>query len=191
MKLFEVIEWQLTVSEEAWGLAPFKKILDRDKTKDKEVSLKEMLFIFFYCDIKSNYINFPPDQRESEIKHDIKLPSKWKIDKVIIEAIALYERISTSVVEKLYIQSLKAATDIGNYLENTEALLNERDENGRIVTDINKITQSVARIPILMRDLKAAYLELVKEREDITKKTKGSKKFNLFEDGGEVIQFDT
>ncbi len=191
MKLFEVIEWQLTVSEEAWGLAPFKKILDRDKTKDKEVSLKEMLFIFFYCDIKSNYINFPPDQRESEIKHDIKLPSKWKIDKVMIEAISLYERISTSVVEKLYIQSLKAATDIGNYLENTEALLNERDENGRIVTDINKITQSVARIPILMRDLKAAYQELVKEREDITKKTKGSKKFNLFEDGGEVIQFDT
>lgn len=183
MKLFEMKNWQLTTSEELWGLLPFKKILERDKSKDKELANKEILFIYFFCDIKSDYIIHSEEVKTEEIKKDIGLPKSWKIDKTIREAIELYNKRSESVIEKLYKQSLKAAGDIGDYLENTKILLAERDDRGKPVTDISKITNAVQKVPKLMADLKAAYKEVVKEQEDMSNKSKGSRKMNIFEDG--------
>lgn len=184
MKLFEMKNWELTISEEAYGITPFKKILERDKSKEKEKAMKEMLFIYFYSDVKSDYqyITNKKDKAE-EIKKDIGLPKSWKIDKVIENAIELYVKRSQTIIEKLYVQSMKSASEIGNYLENTKALLEERDKMERPVTDINKISQSVQRVPKLMRDLKEAYKEVIKEKEDNENKQKGSRKFNIFEDG--------
>ena len=181
MKLFEIKNWQLVVSEEVWGLLPFNKILKRDKSKEKEKAMKEMLFLYFYCDIRSDYLAMKEADRIDEIKHDIGLPDNWVIDSVIEEAIALYVNHDT-VLEKLYRQTLKAVAAIGDYLENAETLLSERDVRGNPVNDISKITTAIQRVPKLMTDLKSAYKEVVKEKEDIENKKKGSKSFNLFED---------
>ena len=182
MKLFEMRNWQLQVSTNAWGLSAFKKLLDRDKTKEKETALKEMLFIYFYCDIKSDYLTMDKITRVNEIKNDIGLPKKWKLDKAMDDAIALYLKPIT-VIEKLYRQTNTSVAAIGNYLENTAELLAERDNNGKPVTDIAKITASVQKVPKLMSDIKSAYKEVVKEQEDNENKKKGSKIFNIFEDG--------
>lgn len=183
MHLFKFERWQLTVSEEAWGLKPFKAILDRDKSKDKEVATAEMLFIFYWSDIKSNYKTMNETDRLEELKKDITgLPKGWEPDEVVQAGIDLYTKHET-VIEKLYRQTAKSASDIGDYLENTKDLLNERDVQGRPVTDINKITMSVQKVPKLMSDLKLAYKEVVKEQKDNEDKKKGSQKFNTFEDG--------
>lgn len=182
MKLFKMEKWQLSVSEITWGLSAFKKILDRDKTKQKEIALKEMLFIYFYCDVKSDYLPMREADRLSEIKKDISLPAKWKLDATIKAGIDLYKK-HTTVIERLYMQSLKSASDIGDYLEKTKELLNERDMQGKPVTDIAKITMANSRMPKLMADLKAAYKEVVKEQQDNENKKKGARAFNTFEDG--------
>ena len=186
MKLFNVKGWDLIVAEETWGLVPFAKILKRDKTKDKQVALKEMLFVYFWCDVRSNYINMSDEDKLSEIKKDIGLSKTWKIDVVMTGAIELYNRVSTTVIEKLYMQSLKSAQAIGDYLENSAALLKERDKNDRPVNDISKITIAVQKVPKVMRNLKEAYKEVVKEQEDNDNKKKGSKQFNTFEDGIDI-----
>jgi len=183
MKLFQLKNWQLVVSEEAWGLSAFKKLLDRDKTKDKEVAHAEMLFVWYWCDVKSDYTALSEAEREIKLKNDIDgLPAKWKKDKHIDAAIELYSQFET-LIERLYRQSYKSATDIGDYLENTKALLEERDAQGKPVTDIAKISTANGRMPKLMADLKATYKEVIKEQEDNENKKKGSKTFNLFEDG--------
>lgn len=188
MKLFEMKEWQLIVSEEAWGLKPFNNILKRDKTKGKEVAHAEMLYIWFYCDIKSDFLIIPEDEREAALKEHIKaLPEDWIMDDVIKSGIKLYEHMSVTTIQRLYQQSLQSARDIGDYLANTKALLAERDMQGKIVTDIAKITASVQKIPKLMSDLKAAYSEVIKEQEDSKNRKKGSRTFNLFEKG---LDFD-
>jgi hypothetical protein len=184
MNLFEVKDWELTIKEEVYGLSPFRKLIDRDKTKDKQLALKELLFIYFFSDIKSDY-NYimSEDHKVEEIKKDINLPSKWKIDKDIEKAIELYKERSQTVIQKLYTQSLKSVSEIGNYLENTKELLEERDERGKPVFDISKITIAVQKVPKLMSDLKDAYKEVVKEIEDTENKKKGSQSYNIFEDG--------
>lgn len=188
MKLFEMVKHDLRISPEVWGLLPFKKLLDRDKTKGKELAFKEMLFIFYYCDIRSDYSQIIDDQlRLQEIKRDINLPEKWKIDEDIKEAIRLYEKHAITAIGRLYKSSLKAANDVAKYLENTEILLAERTMNGGLVTKINDITNSLAKVPKIMQDLKSAYKEVVAEQKEMEGRTKGSKTLGFYEDG---LKFD-
>jgi len=184
MKLFQMENWTLVVSEEIWGLSAFNKLLQRDKTKDKIRANAEVLFIFYFCDIKSDYLMMPEDKRIEELKHDItELGPTWEVDNLVKDAIELYKKLSQTVIEKLYAQSLQSASDIGDYLEHTAALLAERDNYGKPTIDISKITMAVQKVPKLMADLKAAYKEVIKEQLDNDNKKKGSKKFNTFEDG--------
>jgi hypothetical protein len=183
MKLFKFKKWQLIVSEEIWGLLPFKALLDRDKTKDKVNAMKEMLFIYFYYDIKSNYLHMSPEEKLSEITKDIGLPKNWVIDKEVQIALDFYRMRSVTIIQKLYEDTLVSAQAIGSYLKDTELLLKERDVHGKPVYDITKITNANEKIPKLMANLKAAYKEVVKEQEDNENKKKGSKSFNMFEEG--------
>ena len=95
-------DYNLQISEEAWGLSPFKAILKRDKNRNKELAFKEMLFIYFYVDIKSDYMYITDNSvRLQEIKKDIKLPDDWKIDSIIQEAIDFYIKMSITQTAKL------------------------------------------------------------------------------------------
>tara|TARA_R110000851_G_scaffold315229_5_gene477636 strand:+ start:20596 stop:21150 length:555 start_codon:yes stop_codon:yes gene_type:complete len=183
MKLFQMDrQFNLTVSDEAWGLSVFKALLTRDKTKNKEIAMKEMLFVWYWCDIKSHHLLLEDGSKEENILKDVMLPDGWKPDEKVKAAIAYYEE-DRSIIEQLYMDALIAAKAIGGYLRNTEALLAERDMQGKVVTDIAKISGSVQKVPILMANLKVAFKEVVKEREDNEGKSKGSKKFNTYEDG--------
>ena len=62
MNGFTLRDYVLTVEDNMWGLIPFKKILKRDKSRDKDRALKEMLFIYYYSDIKSDYLIITNDK---------------------------------------------------------------------------------------------------------------------------------
>ena len=132
MKLFEMKNNDLQTNEALWGLLPFKALLKRDKSRQKEIAFKEVLFIYFYCDIRSDYVYITDNTlRAKEIQKDVGLPPEWKIDKILQEAIDMYESKTITPVGKLYKSSLKSADDISNYLESTDELLKERTEIGR------------------------------------------------------------
>ena len=184
MKLFEMKEFVLQVTDEAWGITYFKTILKRDKNRTKETAFKEMLFIYYYVDVRSDYVYIVDDkERCREIIKDIGLPSDWKIDNAIQDAINYYNSMSLSPIAKLYKSSLKAVDDISKYLEQVDELLYERTANGSVVNTLATITSSLKSVPIIMKDLKAAYKEVLLEQKDMDGKTKGSRSFGMFEDG--------
>ena len=165
-------------------LEPFKKIIDRDKTKNKEMAIKEISFIAFFADIRSDYMYIVNDEeRARELVNDLELPKNWKIDATIKQAIEFYTSRSTTVNSSIYKSACKAAIDISNYLNKTDILLSERDENGKVVTDISKITSALEKVPKIMANLNSAHTELIKEQKITEGRTKGSKTFNIFEDG--------
>ena len=183
MKLFEMDrQFNLTVSEEAWGLSVFNTLLKRDKTKNKEIAMKEVLFVWYWCDIKSQYLLLDDVTKQADILKDVMLPEGWEPDEAVWAAIDYYNQ-DKSVIEQLYIDALISARAIGAYLRDTKALLEERDMQGKIVTDIAKLTTASQKVPILMANLKAAYKEVVKEKEDNEGRKKGAKTFNTYEDG--------
>ena len=187
MNGFLLKEYVLTVEDNMWGLLPFKKILKRDKSRDKDRALKEMLFIYYYSDIKSDYLIIDSKFRIEEIKKDIGLPEDWRIDSVLQEAIDFYEERSLTVVGKLYKNALAAANDISEYLTKTKELLEERDERGKPVTTLTTMVGGISKIKTVMQDLKAAEKELIKERIETEGKMKGKQSMGMFELGlGEI-----
>ena len=183
MNGFTLRDYVLTVEDNMWGLIPFKKILKRDKSRDKDRALKEMLFIYYYSDIKSDYLIIDSKFRIEEIKKDIGLPEDWRIDSVLQEAIDFYEERSLTVVGKLYKNALAAANDISEYLTKTKELLEERDERGKPVTTLTTIVGGISKIKVVMQDLKAAEKELIKEKIETEGKMKGQQQMGLFEAG--------
>lgn len=184
MKLFEMKDFSLQVQDEVWGVSCFKAILKRDKSRQKETAFKEVLFIYFYLDLRSDYVYIADDKiREREIKKDIGLPDEWKIDDTIKAALVYYDQMSVSPIARLYKSSLKSADEAAKYLENTGDLLKERTQNGSTVTTLPMIMTSLKSVPIIMRELKAAYKEVLSEVKDNEGKAKGSRSFGLFEDG--------
>ncbi len=184
MKLFEIRDYNLYVTEEAYGLLPFKAILKKDKSRNKELAFKEMLFIYYYTDIRSDYMYLTDDkERTREIIKDIGLPSDWKIDNIVREAINYYSSMSISPIAKLYKSSLKAADDISKYLERADVLLAERTDKGGVVTPLSTVTSALKAVPGIMKDLKAAYKEVLAEQKELEGRTKGSRTMGLFEDG--------
>ena len=187
MNGFTLRDYVLTVEDNMWGLIPFKKILKRDKSRDKDRALKEMLFIYYYSDIKSDYLIIDSKFRIEEIKKDIGLPEDWRIDSVLQEAIDFYEERSLTVVGKLYKNALAAANDISDYLTKTKELLEERDDKGKPVTTLTTIVGGISKIKTVMQDLKAAEKELIKERIETEGKMKGKQSMGMFELGlGEI-----
>jgi len=173
----------LTISPEAYSLLPFKAIWDRDKSKDKEIALKELSLVYFYCDVKSIYLITPEEDRITEIAKDIGLGSKWKKTKEIDDAIKFYKEKSRSIIIELYEASVQSANHVSEYLKNTDSLLAERTDKGSPVTTVSQITAALKSVPIIMRDLRNAYKEVVKESQESDGKNKGKQKFNTFETG--------
>lgn len=183
MNGFILKEGSLTVEDQLWGLLPFKKILKSDKSRDKDKAIKEMLFIYYYCDIKSDYLIMEPKTRINEIKKDIGLNDDWKIDSRMQEAIDFYEARSLTVIGKLYKNALKAANDVSEYLTLTGELLAERDNNGKPVNTITTIVGGISKIKTVMQDLKAAEKELIKEQVETEGRMKGKQEMGLYEQG--------
>lgn len=184
MNLFKLVNWQLEVEEVVWGLEPFNKLLIRDKTKGKEKALKDMLFIYYFGDIRSDYSYLTDEkQRVIEIIKDMGLTKNWKIDPILQVAIDFYIERSTTIIGKLYKAASKSANDVAEYLEGTKTLLSERDDKGKPVHTINTITAALKQVPGIMKDLKTAEKEVIKEKEDNIGKSKGARTFGMFEDG--------
>lgn len=183
MRLFEFKDYVLTVREEAWGLSAFKKILKRDKSRTKEMALKEMLFIYYYCDIKSDYMIVKEEHRVNEIVKDIELPDSWKIDEVMQDAINFYELRSVTILGRLCRNAMKAANDISDYLSHTDLLLAERDERGKPIYTLAGIMGGLEKMKKVMLDLETAEKEIIKQQFDTENQMKGSKAMGMFENG--------
>ncbi len=183
MNGFVLREGSLTVEDQLWALLPFKAILKRDKSRTKEQAFKEMLFIYYYSDIKSDYLIMEDKERVREIKRDIGLDDSWKIDSIIQEAIEFYEKRSLTVIGKLYKNALIAANDVSDYLLQTKDLLEERDDKGKPITPLSVVLAGLSKIKTTMQDLKAAEKELIKEKVETEGRMKGARTMGFFEEG--------
>lgn len=187
MNGFILKEGVLTVEDQLWALSPFKKILKRDKSRTKDMALREMLFVYYYTDIKSDYLIMSDSKiRETEIKKDIQLPNEWKIDETIQEAIEFYESKSLTVIGKLYKDALTSIHEMSEYLRDTGNLLRERTSSGSTVTTLAMITSAQEKLPKIMQNLKAAEKEVLKERTELEGRMKGSRSMGMFEDGLDI-----
>lgn len=177
MKLFELSNWNVIISEEAHMLKPFKVIIDKDKSKNKEVALKELAFLWFYTDIKSDY-NYLLNEKEKaeEIRKDLNLDSKWTISEDLKKAIEFYKERTTTVSSVILNNSLFIANKLSNEMRKAV------EEGDLSINDIEKISKGLTQMPNIVASLQKLEQTVLKEINEKTDKV-GSQTKALFEDG--------
>ena len=180
MKLFKYEGYKVVISEEAYVLKPFKKLWDRDKTKNKDRATMELGYIYFFLDPRSDYQYLTdPEDRDKAIREGEGIPEKWKKDKIMQEAMDFYDSFKTP--SALLLEDTRVAVDkLRQLLRDID--LEEKDDKGKPVYTLNTITSTIKQIPDLVRGLNEAEKAINDEIKE-QGKMRGQGEKTLFEDG--------
>lgn len=179
MKLFRYEGYNMTISEEAFALKPFKDLWKRDKSKNKEKALQELAYIYFMEDTRSDYqIYIDREERSEQIKLGEGLPEDWKPDKLVLEAEQFYAGFKSE--SALLLEDIRVAiTKLREYIKTID--LNAVDDKGKPIYTLNTYTATIKQIPELITSLDAAEKAIAKESAT-QDKVRGSVEKAMFED---------
>jgi len=179
MKLFELDRdtYSVVYEPQTLTLKPFAAIFKRDRSEKKTKAVKELSFVYFYCDIKSDYmIHIDNSIRFKAIRADLLLDKNWKIDKVMQEAIDFYNSMSTSITAEILADSRFTAKTLSNKMKTAV------QEDDLSIDDMSKLMANITKIPTVVKALQTAEQAVLKEIEE-AKGSIGSKEKAMFEDG--------
>lgn len=181
MKLFVYKDYNLRISDEAYALRPFKRLVDRDRTKEKTKAMKELAYLYFMYDPRSDFsFEIIESDRDLRVKDSIGLEADWKPDKQVQEAIELYKYLTTSS-SSLLLQDTRVIID--NIRSTFRSIdLTEKDANGKLVFNIGQVMTAVKQVPSLVKELADAEKAVSKEIEDMGT-MRGMKQKTILEDG--------
>ena len=176
MKLFKYEGYNLTISEEALALKPFKKIWDRDKTSTKEKAIVELAYCYFMEDPRSDYqYIIDRDDRSDAIKEGEGLKKDWKPDKDIIAAMELYASFKSTAA--LLLDDIRTLVD--GYRSKLKDMTS--DMSTLTVKEVKDVGAIIRQIPSIVKDLDEAEKAIAKE---ITQndKVRGAQEKSIYED---------
>lgn len=180
MKLFKYEGYRVTVEPEALTLKVFKKIWDRDKSKDKNKALSELAFIYFFCDPRSDFMFIlDEDERKEEIKLQEGLRSNWEPDKVVQEAIAFYKKSSTTISSGLLEDAKFGVLKIREALRNISF---DNIEEAKVPKAIKDAASTLKEIPELIKSIQEAEKAMNSEIQE-NSRMRGQGKKTIFDDG--------
>ena len=172
MRLFRYEGYEVRVAPEALTLKPFKRLWDRDKSKQKEKALQELSFLYFYCDPRSDYQYITDDDdRLSAVKQGIGFPDDWKPDAMIVSAIDFYRTFDTSAALLLKMAA-KGVSKVQTALDGMDP------DDTRSLKEYLTIMKMIPEVAEMIQD---AEKKLTQEEE--AGEAKGSIEKTLFDDG--------
>jgi uncharacterized protein YoxC len=179
MKLLKYEGYNVTFEPEILTLNVFKKLYQRDRTKDKSKFIQELGFIYFYVDPRSDYQYITdPEDRIKAIVEGQGLSNNWTIDKTLQEAIDYYKTFSPT--SALLLEDTRVAVDkLRLMLRNIN--LEETDDKGRPLYTLNTIVATIKQVPALVKDLDEAERTIAKEIVQ-NDKVRGSVEKAMYED---------
>lgn len=179
MKLLKYEGFTVTFEPEILTLKVFKKLHQRDKTKDKSKFIQELGFIYFYADPRSDYQYITdPEDRVAAIVEGQGLPKDWTIDAPLKEAIDYYK--SFSPTSALLLEDTRVAVDkLRVMLRDID--LTKEDDKGKPVYTLNTIVATIKQVPSLVKDLDEAERTIAKEIVQ-NDKVRGSVEKAMYED---------
>lgn len=179
MRLFKYEGYRITIEPEALLLSPFKAIWKRDKSTNKDKAMMELGFIYFFCDIRSDYQYLVDEEsRKEAIKEGEGMPKDWHPDKVVLEAMEFYKTFKTT--SALLLEDTRYAVDkLRKLLRDID--LTQTDDKGKPIYTLNTVTATIKQVPALVKDLDEAEKSVAKELAQ-NDKVRGAQTKSLFED---------
>jgi hypothetical protein len=212
MNLFKITDnGIIVISDEARNIEIFNTILVRDKGskgdsqgRKKQMSNKEIAFVYYYCDWKSDFKNYNEDERIERIIMYLgigHIDSKWRPDDVVMLACEVYNSLQKtpsiiafsetreglfSAMKLIKILRIKIEKDIKKF----EEIFAEEDND--VTVDAKMLSASIKSMQemiSLSKDIPNAIENITKLEDNVKKemssntKLKGEGKKGMYEDG--------
>lgn len=176
MRLFKYEGYNLSISEEALALKPFRAIWIRDKSASKERAIMELGYCYFMEDPRSDYqYIIDRDERSKAIKEGEGLKATWQPDGTVKEAMKLYALFKTT--SALLLEDTRALVDgYRNKLRDLTSDMSELD-----VKDVKELGAIIKQVPSMVKDLDEAERALAKEIAQ-SDKVRGAQEKSIYED---------
>lgn len=163
--LFRVVGHRVVPSDETVLIGPFRKILERDKSKEKGTALKELAYVEFMCsEGKTNpYRQIPVTVRSQEVVRDLfGSDSTWKPDRLVKEAMDRYIFFlrEASATYSYYLAAKRAAESVQSFFLNVDLskmnpktglpIYKPKDitsaliETDKVITNLNALARKVS-----------------------------------------------
>ena len=177
--------------------APFRKIIERDKGRNSErgisekgdpdgrrkyIATKELAFIYWFIDPRSTYKESYADlkEREIKIKKLLDLPTEWKMDSVMEEAIIFYEAEIREDFDVQYLESaVSAAAKTKDYFNEVD--YSKVDNKGQRIYKVKEVTDALKNSSSVLEDLKKLRTKVFKS-EVLSRNIRGGGTVGRFED---------
>ena len=150
------------------------------RSVNKDKSIMELGYVYFISDPRSDYQYIvDEEERAKAIIEGEGLPSNWKPDKVIVEAINFYKSLKST--SALLLEDTRAVID--NVRKTLREFSFDDMEDKDRVNAIKSVASTIATIPKLIKDLDEAERAGTSEMQNVTGKVRGQKEKSLLEDG--------
>lgn len=174
MRLFKYEGYNITISEEALALKPFRQIWNRDKSRSKDKAIMELGYCYFMEDPRSDY-QYIRDRKERSqaIKLGEGLKETWEPDSLIKEAMELYSSFKTT--------SALLLEDTRDLVDNYRLKLKSINLENLEVKEIKEIGAIIKQVPSMVLDLDKAERALAQEIAQ-SDKVRGAQEKSVYED---------
>ena len=183
IKLFKFESYNVTIEPEVLLLAPFKKLWDRDKSKDKSIAMQELAYIYFMGDPRSDYQYIIDEESRLEEVYKTNGLKKRKFTTDEVKCIELYKQLTTTTSLELLKSLRLAVSAVQDELAATKETLSQLESKDK-VNALKSLTSTIATIPNLIKQLVETEKLVSKEIEETTRKRGGDKGSSVFEEGG-------
>jgi hypothetical protein len=180
MRLFDIDSTNRVIIDPEIRLIPaFKRIIIRDKDREKKLAMKELAFIYFFCDYKSPIATFKEEDRRKEALLSAGLSEQHKIDVDIEHGIHEYLYRRDTMPIQLLKSAYKTIEKAKDFLDNID--FTARNNRGDLEYSLKETMASIAGLGKLMAGLKELE-DQVKKEETGDDRVRGGGKKGLFED---------
>ena len=174
MGLLDFKNYELVIKPETLAIRNIKFIWDRDKSKTKNKAIRELSFIYFVYDPRSDYTYLTQlEDRQAKVAEELGLGSDFKPDKRLEDAIESYKDSTNTVSSGLLDDTKYTINKIRQFLRETDI-----DD----VDTADKIVRALDKIPNLVKQLIKTQ-QIVNEEIEENNLMRGQKQKKIMEDG--------
>lgn len=173
MRLFTRRDYKLVVEPIVFTIKAFKKLDTRDRTVGKTQLEKELSFIYFVYDPRSD-LQFIVDEQEriEKAKELIGFEPKFKIDSDLQKAIDVYISM-TETSSSLLLKDIKVGVDkLRNYLRDADVDHDSFDKYTKALKELIPMSQKISEVE----------RSVIKEIEELSD-MRGNKQQTLLDQG--------
>lgn len=169
MKIFDINKGHVVLDPNVLAIKEFKKLWDRDDSKDKSNAYNDISYItFVYDNSKDNpYRGYNIESRKKIVAKDVYGKQNVKLDKDVKNAINKFVELQETTYTRLLTAGLHAAEKLTEYYHNVD--FSKVDSRGKSLYDINTVTRNLKELGDLIKSLKSLEEMVRKDELDNTK----------------------